>query len=164
MTTIYDFSMKTITGEEKSLRDFEGKVLLVVNVASRCGLTPQYEELEALYEKHQKDGFEILGFPANDFLWQEPGSDADIQKFCSTKYDVTFPLFSKIKVKGKGKSPLYDFLIKQPTTPIGTGEIGWNFEKFLVGRDGKVLARFKPRMSPSDPVIVKAIEEAIAAK
>ena len=152
-------TMKSIDGEDVDLGSFEGKVVLVVNVASRCGATPQYNGLQDLYEKYKDKGFVVLGFPANDFGRQEPGSDAEIKEFCTTKYDVTFPMFSKITVKGADKPKLYQVLTE---TADPAGEIGWNFEKFLIGKDGKVAGRFKTRVSPDDPELVAAIEAALA--
>lgn len=145
--SVLDLSAKTINGEVKKLSDYRGKALLIVNVASRCGLTPQYTGLQALYEKYRDKGFEILGFPANNFLAQEPGSDQEIQTFCSTKYNVTFPLFSKISVKGDDIHPLYKFLTTESGHP---GEIQWNFHKFLVDRNGQVVANISPRTEPKD--------------
>jgi glutathione peroxidase len=129
----YDFTMKTIDGKEKPLADYRGKVLLVVNVASKCGHTPQYKGLEALYEKYGKKGFMILGFPANNFLWQEPGTDSEIQQFCTLKYNVTFDMFSKISVKGDDQHPLYQYLTKESPFP---GKVKWNFQKYLIDREG----------------------------
>ena len=152
-------TMKAIDGTDVDLGSFEGKVVLVVNVASRCGATPQYKGLQALYEKYKDRGFVVLGFPANDFGAQEPGSDAEIKEFCSSKYDVSFPMFSKITVKGADKPKLYQVLTE---TADPAGEIGWNFEKFLIGKDGKVAGRFKTRVSPDDAELVAAIEAALA--
>jgi glutathione peroxidase len=160
-TSVLDFSMRDIGGTEKPLRWFEGKVLLIVNVASKCGLTPQYESLQALYERYRDKGFEILGFPANDFLWQEPGTDAEIQQFCSTKYSVTFPLFSKISVRGKDIHPLYEFLTEQQSNSRFKGKITWNFAKFLVDRRGEVIGRFDPKTIPLDSSVTEAIEKAL---
>ncbi len=162
MTSIHDFQLKTIDGQMKSLADYRGKVLLVVNVASRCGLTPQYTALESLYREYKDDGFEVLGFPCNDFAGQEPGSEADIRSFCSTNYDVTFPLFAKLKVLGEQKDPLYAFLTAQETQPDGPGDISWNFAKFVVGKDGQATARFSPKVPPDDADIAEAIERALS--
>jgi glutathione peroxidase len=178
---IYDVPVHTIDGKPTSLRAFEGKVLLVVNVASQCGLTPQYEQLEALHERFASRGLAVLGFPANEFGAQEPGTNAEIAEFCSTKFSVKFPMFEKIVVKGDGQHALYRELITaQPRAagdiegfrkqlrgygvdPGREDEITWNFEKFLVDKHGTVIARFAPSMKPDDPQIVAAIEAALAA-
>lgn len=160
--TLLDFTMRDIAGSEVPLRKFEGRVLLVVNVASKCGLTPQYKGLQELYDRYKDRGFEILGFPANDFMWQEPGSDSEIQQFCTTKYSVTFPVFSKISVKGKGIHPLYEFLTLPQTNPKFHGKIGWNFAKFLLDRKGNVIARFEPKTEPLSPEVTEAVEHALA--
>jgi len=152
-------TMKTIDGQDVDLGTYQGKVVLIVNVASRCGATPQYAGLQDLYEKYKDKGFVVLGFPANDFGAQEPGSDEQIKEFCSTKYAVTFPMFSKITVKGPEKAALYKVLTE---TAIPSGEVGWNFEKFLIGKDGKIAGRFKTRVSPDDAELVSAIEAALA--
>jgi glutathione peroxidase len=154
MASVLDFTMKDIRGREKHLADYKGKVLLLVNVASRCGLTPQYEGLQALFDKYKDRGFMILGFPANNFLWQEPGSDEQIAEFCDTKFGVTFDMFSKIDVKGKSQHPLYKFLTKESEHP---GAIKWNFHKFLVDRSGKVVANIDPKTEPK--ALEKQIEE-----
>lgn len=159
--TIYDYSVRTIDGGERSLGEFRGDVLLIVNTASRCGFTPQYESLETLYQRYQQRGFEVLAFPANDFMNQEPGSDAEIKSFCTLRYDVSFPLFSKISVKGKGIAPLYAYLTTGSPFP---GAIGWNFTKFLVARDGRVIARFDSMTDPADRKVTEAIEAALAQK
>lgn len=161
MKTLYDFTMKNIDGTETPLSNYKGKVVLVVNVASRCGFTPQYEGLEALYQKFNEKGFLVLGFPANNFLWQEPGSDAEIKTFCSTKYNVTFPLFSKISVRGKDQHPLYVWLTSKDANPNFSGAISWNFNKFLIGRDGTVAARFGSKETPDSENMKKAIETAL---
>lgn len=175
----YDIPLKRIDGTPSSLADFAGKVLLVVNVASKCGLTPQYEGLEKLYkEKHDK-GLEILGFPANNFGAQEPGTEAEIASFCSLNYGVTFPLFEKISVKGENRHPLYDALIAEKPEaaytdawrarlagrfPAGDpSDVLWNFEKFVIGRDGTVLARLSPDVKPDDPRLTEVIDAALAA-
>jgi glutathione peroxidase len=159
--SVLDFTMKDIDGNEVALSKFRGSVLLVVNVASKCGLTPQYEQLTALYEKYKAQGFEVLGFPANNFMGQEPGTDAEIKTFCQTKYKVSFPMFSKISVKGDDMHPLYKFLTSGAGNNIATGDINWNFEKFLVDREGKVIARFSPRTKPDAEEVVSAIEAAL---
>jgi glutathione peroxidase len=156
MTTAHDFSVKTIRGEQKSLRDYMGQVLLVVNVASECGLTPQYKGLEALNKKFRERGLRVLGFPANEFGAQEPGSNEQIATFCTTKYDVTFDMFSKLVVKGAGMDPLFQWL----TSETG-GDIKWNFGKFLVGKNGEILARFEPKTEPESTEVVQAIEKAL---
>jgi glutathione peroxidase len=158
---LYSFVMKDITGKDKALSIYKGKALLLVNVASMCGNTPQYKDLEEIYLKYQKQGFEILGFPANNFGHQEPGTDAEIKEFCDTNFHVTFPLFSKIEVKGDKIHPLYLYLTTQ--TPF-KGDIGWNFAKFLVARDGQVLARYSPGTQPKAKEIINGIEKALAAK
>jgi glutathione peroxidase len=149
MSTVYDFTAKLNTGEEKSLAEYRGKVLLIVNTASRCGNTPQYKELEELYGKYRQQGLEILAFPCNQFGKQEPGSDAEIRGFCEMNYQVTFPLFSKIEVNGEGAHPLYKYL-KSEAGGLLTDAIKWNFTKFLVGRDGRVLDRVAPFVKPKE--------------
>lgn len=161
MKTVYDFTIKNIDGVETSLSQFKGSVILMVNVASRCGFTPQYEGLEALYQKYKERGFVVLGFPANNFLWQEPGTDAEIKTFCSTKYKVSFPMFSKISVRGKDQHPLYQWLTEKETNPNFSGGISWNFNKFLIGRTGEVLGRFGSRETPESNDLQKAIESAL---
>ena len=158
---ITDIPLKTITGGDATLGAYAGKVLLIVNVASKCGLTPQYEGLEKLYRDYRDEGLVVLGFPANDFAGQEPGSNEDIATFCTTNFGVDFPMFEKITVKGEDKHPLYAALIAQSDTP--DAEIAWNFEKFLVSRDGEVVARFAPDTAPEDPAILAAIERELAA-
>jgi glutathione peroxidase len=154
--SIHDFTMKTIDGKEMPLSSFKGKTVLVVNVASKCGFTPQYTALEAVYEKYKNKGFVIVGFPANNFGGQEPGTDEEIQTFCRSKYMVTFPMFSKISVLGADKAPLYRYL-----TSTGGGEIKWNFTKFLVDKDGKVITRFETPVTPDSPEVISAIEKAL---
>jgi glutathione peroxidase len=153
------FTLKDIKGNPVELSKYKGKVVLLVNVASQCGFTPQYKGLQALYEKHEKDGFVIIGIPANEFGSQEPGTNEEIEKFCTSKYNVTFPMMSKIVVKGDGIDPLYKYLTSKDTNPKFSGEITWNFEKFLVGKDGQVAARFPPRTKPDDPKLVEAIKD-----
>lgn len=162
--TVYDFTVKDIDGRSVKLSRYRGKVLLIVNVAGKCGLTPQYSGLQSIYEKYRKRGFVILGFPANDFLAQEPGTEAEIKQFCSTNYRVTFPMFSKIVVKGEGQAPLYRFLTSKDTNPTGAGDIEWNFAKFLIGRDGKPVQRFASRTTPTDTSVTEAIEKLLADK
>jgi glutathione peroxidase len=159
--TVYSFSAATIDAKPVSLSRYQGKVLLIVNVASQCGNTPQYGGLEDLYEQKKAQGLVILGFPANDFGRQEPGTNEEILAFCTENYGVTFPMFAKITVKGEGLDPLYAWLTDEQIHPDTGGEIGWNFTKFLVGRDGKVIARFEPKTQPSDPALVKAVEAAL---
>ncbi|MCX7998322.1 MAG: glutathione peroxidase [Leptospiraceae bacterium] len=145
------FKVKNIDGEEVDLSTYKGKTVLIVNVASKCGLTPQYKGLEELYEKYQDRGFVILGFPSNDFLWQEPGSEQEIKQFCELNYNVKFPLFAKVKVKkGKDQSELYKYLTSPETNPGFSGEIEWNFQKFLVNKDGKVVKRYSPKTEPKE--------------
>ncbi len=164
MSSLYDIPVVRITGEATSLRQYEGKVLLIVNVASKCGFTGQYEGLQALYGKYADRGLVVLGFPANDFLGQEPGTEEEIQTFCKLNYGVTFPLFAKIVVKDVAdQHPLYRFLTDKRTNPAHAGEITWNFNKFLVGRDGTILNRFGSRTKPDDADLVAAIEQALGA-
>jgi len=158
---IYDLVMKDIGGADVPLDRFKGKVLLIVNVASKCGFTPQYAGLQSLYERYKDKGLEILGFPANDFLWQEPGSDSDIKSFCSTKYNVSFPMFSKISVKGRDIHPLYKALTEKETNPKFSGKITWNFNKFLVSRNGEIVDRFDSKVEPLDQRLLGAVETAI---
>lgn len=178
---ILNTEVTTIDGETTTLAPWAGKVLLIVNVASKCGLTPQYEQLEALQKAFESEGFSVLGFPCNQFLGQEPGSEEEIKTFCSTTYGVTFPMFSKIDVNGEGRHPLYQKLIDAAPTAVAPADSGfyermaskgraplypddilWNFEKFLVGRDGKVLQRFSPDTTPEDPILVQTIKQALA--
>lgn len=160
MTALADISVKTIKGADATLGDYAGKALLVVNVASRCGLTPQYEGLEKLYDDYEDKGLVVLGFPANDFAGQEPGTNEEIETFCTTNFGVDFPMFEKITVKGEDKHPLYAELIAQSDTP--GEEVAWNFEKFLVSRDGHVVKRFSPRTTPDDPELIAAIEAVLS--
>lgn len=153
-----DFKMKTIEGKTVDLEDYEGNVVVIVNTASECGLTPHYKGLESLYGKYKDKGLVVLGFPCNQFGSQEPGSDAEIAKFCKAKYSVTFPMFSKIEVNGDGAAPLYKRLTKTTAKPKGKGPVQWNFEKFVVDREGQVAHRFSPRTKPNDDEFVKAIE------
>lgn len=156
--SVYDFTVKTIDGQDKSLTDYKGQVLLIVNTASRCGFTPQYAGLEKLYERYKTKGFVILAFPANDFMGQEPGDNSTIKKFCELKYKVSFPLFSKISVRGSRMAPLYRYL----TTASGfNGNITWNFNKFLVDRQGRVIARFGSRTAPLDPSLEQDVFKAL---
>lgn len=161
MNSIYDFSLKDIDHKEVSLSQYRGKVVMVVNVASRCGYTPQYEGLQKVYMKYKDRGFVILGFPANNFMSQEPGTDEEIKTFCSTKYSVTFPIFSKISVKGDDIHPLYKFLTSKETNPDFGGDIKWNFSKFLVDKNGKIIGRFEPKVTPESEQVIQAIEKAL---
>lgn len=157
-----NFKAKTIDGEQVDLEDYEGNVVLVVNTASQCGLTPQYAGLQELYTKYKDKGFVVLGFPCNQFGSQEPGSDADIKQFCSSKYQVSFPMFSKIEVNGDDAAPIYKYLTSKDVEPAGKGEISWNFEKFLIDREGNLVNRFAPRTRPDDNQLVKSIESELA--
>ncbi|WP_416825960.1 glutathione peroxidase [Ectobacillus polymachus] len=148
--SVYDFSVKAIKGEDKSLQDYEGKVLVIVNVASKCGFTPQYKGLQALYEEYQEQGLEILGFPCNQFLGQEPGNNEEIASFCELNYGVTFPMFEKIEVNGDGAHPLYKYLCEEVPGMLGLKAIKWNFTKFLVDKKGNVLERFSPQTTPEE--------------
>ena len=158
------FKQKDIDGKEVDLGSYQGKVLLVVNVASKCGLTPQYTQLVEIHKKYKDQGFEVIGFPANNFMGQEPGTNEEIKTFCSTKYGVEFPIMSKVSVKGSDIDPLYAQLTSTEANGKFGGEIKWNFTKFLVGRDGHVIARFEPPVKPDAPEVISAIETAIAAK
>jgi glutathione peroxidase len=157
--SIYDIPVKTLTGEDSSLGDLAGKTLLVVNVASRCGLTPQYSALEALHERLSGRGFAVVGFPCNQFGGQEPGTAEEIAEFCSATYGVTFPMFEKIDVNGPGRHPVYTELTAFADADGQAGDIQWNFEKFLLSPDGTVVGRFRPRTTPDDPEVLAAIEE-----
>jgi glutathione peroxidase len=156
--TIYDIPVKTLAGEDSSLGELAGKTLLVVNLASKCGLTPQYTALEALHERLAPRGFSVVGFPCNQFGGQEPGTAEEIAEFCSTSYGVTFPLFEKIDVNGPDRHPIYDELTAAADAEGAAGDIQWNFEKFLLRPDGTVAARFRPRTTPDDPEVLEAIE------
>jgi glutathione peroxidase len=160
---IYQFEAKTIDGSMKKLADYEGKVALIVNVASQCGMTPQYAGLEQLHEAYAGRGLAVLGFPANEFGAQEPGTNEEIQSFCSTRFGVKFDMFAKVKVKGPGIDPLFAFLTGLETDPKFSGDIKWNFNKFLVGKHGEVLARFEPKVDPTSPEVKAAIEAALAS-
>lgn len=153
--SVHDFKVKSLDGKDVNLADYKGKVLLIVNVASKCGATPQYEQLEALHEKYGSKGLVVMGFPCNQFGGQEPGTAKEIREFCSSTYNVQFPMFSKIDVNGEAQSPLYDFLKKSSEDQ---GNIGWNFEKFVIGKDGRVVSRFKTRTKPDAEEVVKVIE------
>ena len=162
--SMYEFTMKDIDGKDVKLDTFKGKVVMIVNTASKCGYTPQYEGLQALYDKYKDKGFVILGFPANNFMGQEPGTEAEIKEFCTSKYKVTFPMFAKISVKGEDQHPLYNFLTNKTTDPQFAGEISWNFNKFVVDRAGNVVARFGSKDTPDGEPVIAAVEKYIAAK
>ncbi len=155
--------VKDIDGNDFDLGQLKGKAVLVVNVASKCGQTPQYEGLQRLYDTYRDRGFVVVGFPANNFKEQEPGTDAEIKQFCTEKYNVTFPVMSKISVKGADKHPVYQSLTEPATAGEFAGEIGWNFTKFLIGKDGKIAARFNTKVKPDEPQVAEAIEKALAA-
>jgi glutathione peroxidase len=159
--SIYDFQVNSIDGQPVSLASYKGKVVLLVNVASKCGFTPQYTALEAVYEKYKDRGLVIVGIPANNFAQQEPGTNAEIKTFCTRKYNVSFPMMSKVSVKGDDQTPLYKFLTDTSTDPQFAGDIKWNFTKFLFDRNGKAVARFEPATTPDSPDVTKAIEAAL---
>ncbi len=161
--TVYDFTLNSIDGQPAPLSNYKGKVVLLVNVASRCGYTPQYAGLESLYEKYKDRGFVIVGIPANNFGGQEPGTNQEIKTFCTAKYHVSFPMMSKVSVKGSDITPLYAFLTDKTANPETGGEIGWNFTKFLVGPDGRVIARFDSKVEPESPEVASAVEKALAS-
>lgn len=163
-SSVYDFTMKDIDGNDVKLDAFKGRLIMIVNTASKCGYTPQYEGLEAIYKKYKDRGFVILGFPANNFMGQEPGTEKEIKEFCTLKYNVTFPMFSKISVTGRDQHPLYGFLTNKATNPEFGGEISWNFNKFLIGKDGKVVGRFATAVNPEDASVVEAIENQLGTK
>jgi glutathione peroxidase len=160
--SIYDIPLKTLDGQDTSLKTYQGKALLIVNVASKCGFTPQYAGLEALYQRYASQGFVILGFPCNQFGKQEPGTPEEIKQFCTSKFAVTFPLFEKLDVNGANRQPLY-VLLAGKDSPV-PGDIKWNFTKFLIGRDGKILNRFDSRVKPDSPEMAQAVESALASK
>ncbi len=162
-TSIYDFTLPSIDGKPLPLSTFKGKVILVVNVASRCGFTPQYSALESIYEKYKDQGFVIVGFPANNFGGQEPGTNQEIKTFCQTKYSVTFPIYSKVSVKGPDQTPLYQYLTTT-ANPALAGDIKWNFTKFLVSRDGQVVKRFESAVTPDSSEVTSAIEAQLKEK
>lgn len=164
VTTPLSFTVKSLDGNDVDLSKYQGKVVMIVNVASKCGLTPQYQQLQGLHEKYAKAGLAILGFPCNQFLSQEPGTADEIKEFCRVNYGVSFDMFSKVEVNGDGACDLYKNLTALDTKPVGAGEISWNFEKFIVGRNGKVIARFAPPTKPDDPEVVKVIEAELARK
>jgi len=162
--SILDFKMKDIDGKDVKLKKYKGNVLLVVNTASKCGYTPQYEGLQATFDKYKGQGFYVLGFPANNFGGQEPGTAAEIKEFCTSKYKVTFPMFAKISVKGTDQDPLYSYLTNKETNGDLSGDIKWNFTKFLVDRKGHIVARFEPKVKPDSPEVTQAIEKYLAEK
>lgn len=159
--SVYNFTLKNSKGQDVKLEEFRGKVVMLVNVASKCGYTPQYEGLQKIYERYKDQGFTVLGFPANNFGAQEPGTNEEIQEFCRINYGVTFPVFSKISVKGDDKHPLYKYLTEKESNPEFAGEIKWNFNKFLVSRDGRIVARFDSGDKPEDAKVTQAIEQAL---
>jgi glutathione peroxidase len=159
--SVYSFTLKSIDGQPVSLRTYKGKVLMLVNVASKCGYTPQYAGLESLYEKYKDRGLVIVGIPANNFAAQEPGTNAEIKTFCRNKYNVTFPMMAKVSVLGEDKAPLYGFLTDTSINPQIGGDIKWNFTKFLFARDGKPVARFEPAVTPDSPQVTAAVESAL---
>ena len=161
---VLDFKMKSLTEQDVDLSKYQGKVVMMVNVASKCGLTPQYQGLQELHKKYSGAGLAILGFPANDFGQQEPGTAEEIGEFCQKNYGVEFDMFSKIAVTGTDKAPLYKYLTSAETNPKHAGEISWNFEKFLIGRDGKIVARFAPAVTPTSEEVTKTIEAELAKK
>jgi glutathione peroxidase len=161
MKGFYDIEVKTINGESLTMEHYKGKVLLIVNTASKCGFTGQYEGLQKLYDTYKDKGFVVLGFPSNDFLKQEPGSNEEIASFCKLNYGVTFPMFSKISVKGAGQHPLYTYLTSSETNPDFAGKISWNFNKFLISADGEVIGRFGSRTEPDDKELVEALERTL---
>ena len=164
MPAALNFKMKSLDGKEIDLSQYQGKVVLVVNVAGKCGFTPQYEQLQALYQKYGPKGLVVLGFPCNQFKAQEPGTAEEIQQFCRINYGVTFPLFAKIEVNGDGACPFYKYLTSLDTKPKGSGKIDWNFEKFIIGRNGQVVARFAPKTKPDAPEVIKVIKAELAKK
>ena len=162
--TVYDFTVKDIDDKDVSLSQYKGKVLLIVNVASLCGNTPQYSDIEALYEKYKDKGLVVLGFPSNDFMGQEPGSNSEIKQFCTSKYAVKFPMFAKIDVKGGNTAPLYTYLTQKAQNGVIDAEVKWNFQKFLIGKDGNVITSFSPKKKVSEDDVVAAVEKALAQK
>jgi glutathione peroxidase len=160
-SSVYDYTLKSIDGQPTALSSFRGKVVLLVNVASRCGYTPQYTGLESLYEKHKDEGFVIVGVPANNFMSQEPGTNEEIKTFCKSKYDVKFPMMAKVSVKGSDQAPLYQYLTSKEQNPKTGGDIKWNFTKFLIDRNGQVIARFEPAVTPADPALTSAVQAAL---
>jgi len=164
LTKPLNFTMKSLDGKDVDLSKYQGKVVMIVNVASKCGLTPQYKKLQTLHEKYSKEGLAILGFPCNQFLSQEPGTSEEIKEFCRVNYGVGFNLFAKVEVNGDGACDFYKNLTALGTKPVGPGKISWNFEKFVVGRNGEIVARFGPRTTPDDAEVIKVIEAELAKK
>jgi len=162
--SVFDFKMKDIDGKDVKLKKYKGNVMLVVNTASQCGYTPQYESLQATFDKFKDRDFYVLGFPANNFGGQEPGTEKEIKEFCTSKYKVTFPMFAKISVKGADQDPFYAYLTRKETNPEFAGDITWNFNKFLIDRKGKIVARFTSKQKPDSPEVIAAIEKYLAAK
>jgi len=162
VTSPLEFKLEDINGKDVELSKYKGKVVLLVNVASECGYTPQYKGLQEIFEKHGKDGLVVIGIPSNEFGRQEPGNNQQILKFCESNYKVTFPLMAKVVIKGKGQIPLYQFLTSKETNPKFAGEVGWNFEKFLIGKDGQVVGRFKSGVEPTSEELVGAIKTELA--
>ncbi len=162
--SVYEFKMKDIDGNDVKLDKYKGNVVMIVNTASKCGYTPQYEGLQAVYEKYKDRGFVVLGFPANNFMGQEPGTEKEIKEFCTLKYNVTFPMFAKISVTGTDQHPLYGYLTNKKTNPDFAGDISWNFNKFLVDKKGKVVARFGSKEKPQDENVIAAIEKQLETK
>ena len=162
--SIYEFPLKDIDGKDVKLKKYKGNVLLIVNTASKCGYTPQYEGLQKIYEKYNTQKFYVLGFPANNFSEQEPGTEKEIKEFCESKYKVTFPMFAKISVKGADQDPLYRFLTGKETNPAFAGDISWNFNKFLVNKKGQIVARFSSKDKPDSEVVTQAIEKYLKEK
>jgi glutathione peroxidase len=160
--SVHDFTVKDIDGKNVSLSAYKGKVLLIVNVASLCGNTPQYKDIEALYQKYKSKGLVVLGFPANNFMGQEPGSNKEIKEFCTREYAVTFPMFSKISVKGKDIAPLYSYLTQKSENGVADAPVTWNFQKFIVGKDGNLITSVSPKTSVTDPTVLRQIEAALA--
>lgn len=159
---LYDIKVKNIMGIEQSMQDYKGKVLLIVNTASKCGFTKQYDGLQKLYEMYRDKGLEILGFPANNFMYQEPGNEETILNFCRINFGVSFPLFAKISVRGKNIDPLYQYLTDKESNPRFGGKITWNFNKFLISRSGEIINRFDSKTEPEDPKLIEALEQALA--
>jgi glutathione peroxidase len=161
--SVFDYALNTIDGQPAPLSAYKGKVVMLVNVASRCGFTPQYTALEAIYEKYKDRGFVIIGIPANNFGAQEPGTNQEIKTFCQSKYHVKFPMMSKVSVKGDDKTPLYQYLTDKSANPKTGGDIQWNFTKFLVGPEGQIITRFEPSVTPDSPQVTSAIEKALTS-